>query len=165
MVGERGFEPPIPWSRTWGRGADFVNIQSFEWCFNRLILAQSRQFWRNVNPPIATLARVSFPFGGADLSSQHDARVIASACRRCFRKVRCGGAATRCHAYPAPSGTQLRRCVLEDVKIRLDHPQTLSGTCQIKPPARHSFNSTAHIISIIREETGTAEVFRCVMFV
>src|SRR6266852_5979734 len=35
LVGERGFEPPTPWSRTWGQGADFVNIQSFEWCFNR----------------------------------------------------------------------------------------------------------------------------------
>jgi hypothetical protein len=38
-------------------------IQSFEWCFNRLSLAQSRQFGRNVNPPIATLARVSFHLG------------------------------------------------------------------------------------------------------
>ena len=63
MVGERGFEPPTPWSRTWVPGANFVATQSFEWCFNRLILAQSRQFWRNVNPPIATLARVSFHLG------------------------------------------------------------------------------------------------------
>jgi hypothetical protein len=61
-----GLEPPTPWSRTWGRGADFVSIQSFEWCFNRVSLAESRQFGRNVNPPVATLARVS-----ADLSSQH----------------------------------------------------------------------------------------------
>src|SRR3984893_632394 len=60
LVGERGFEPPTPWSRTWGRGADFVSIQSFEWCFNRLSLAESRQFGRNVDPPTATLARVSF---------------------------------------------------------------------------------------------------------
>src|SRR6266849_8897558 len=59
LVGERGFEPPTPWYRTWGQGADFVNIQSLEWCFNRLSLAESRQFGRNVNPPIATLARVS----------------------------------------------------------------------------------------------------------
>src|SRR2546427_2729462 len=66
LVGERGFEPPTPWSRTWGQGADFVNIQSFEWCFDRLILARSRQFGRNVNPPIATLARVSTQIG-ADL--------------------------------------------------------------------------------------------------
>jgi len=43
LVRERGFEPPTPWSRTWGRGADFVVIQSFEWCFNRLRLAESRQ--------------------------------------------------------------------------------------------------------------------------
>jgi hypothetical protein len=53
------FESLTPWSRTWGRGADFVSIQSFEWCFNRLSLAESRQFGRNVNPPIATLARGS----------------------------------------------------------------------------------------------------------
>ena len=32
-------------------------------CFNRLSLARSRQFGCNVNPPIATLARVSFRFG------------------------------------------------------------------------------------------------------
>src|SRR5438552_18391629 len=66
LVGERGFEPPTPWSRTWGRGADFVNIQSFEWCFNRLSLTGSRQFGSNVNPSIATLARVSTRIG-ADL--------------------------------------------------------------------------------------------------
>ena len=66
--------PPGP--ELGGRGADFVSIQSFEWCFNRLSLAESRQFGRNVNPPIATLARVSFHF--ADLSSQHGARVIIS---------------------------------------------------------------------------------------
>lgn len=69
MVGERGFEPPTPWSRTWGQGADVVNIQSFEWCFNRLSLARSRQFGRNVNPPIATLARVSFHLGESDPGS------------------------------------------------------------------------------------------------
>src|SRR5580704_2389912 len=49
------FEYAILWSRTWGRGADVVATQSFEWCFNRLILAGSRQSGRNVNPPIATL--------------------------------------------------------------------------------------------------------------
>ena len=43
-----------------GRGADFVSIQSFEWCFNRLSLSGSRQFGRNVSPTIATRARVSF---------------------------------------------------------------------------------------------------------
>jgi heme/copper-type cytochrome/quinol oxidase subunit 2 len=52
LVGERGFEPPTPWSRTWGEETKFVAIQSFEWCFNRLILAQLRQFWRNVNPQL-----------------------------------------------------------------------------------------------------------------
>jgi hypothetical protein len=59
MVGESGFEPSTPWSRIWVVGTNFVATQSFEWCFNRLILAQLRQFWRNVNPQIATLARGS----------------------------------------------------------------------------------------------------------
>ncbi len=58
MLGERGLEPPTPWSRTWGYRANFVATQSFKWCFNRLILAQSRQFWPNVNPRIATPAFV-----------------------------------------------------------------------------------------------------------
>jgi hypothetical protein len=46
------FESLTPWSRTWVPGANFVVTQSFEWCFNRLILAQSRQFWPNVNPQL-----------------------------------------------------------------------------------------------------------------
>ena len=53
LVGERGFEPPTPWSRTWGKETNFVAIQSFEWCFNRLILAQSRHFEMNVSPRMA----------------------------------------------------------------------------------------------------------------
>src|SRR6266446_9337244 len=53
MVGEGGFEPPTPWSRTWGDRADFVATQSFEWCFNRLILARSRHSGMNVSPPMA----------------------------------------------------------------------------------------------------------------
>jgi hypothetical protein len=53
--------PPGP--ELGGRGGNFVAVQSFEWCFNRLSLAESRQFGRNVNPPIATLARVSFHLG------------------------------------------------------------------------------------------------------
>jgi len=32
----------------------------FEWCFNRLILAESRQLGRNVNAPIATLTSGAF---------------------------------------------------------------------------------------------------------
>jgi hypothetical protein len=51
MVGERGFEPPTPGPEL-GCPANFVVTQSFEWCFNRLILAQSRQFWPNVNPQL-----------------------------------------------------------------------------------------------------------------
>jgi len=59
MVGERGFEPPTPWSRTWGRGTNSVAVQSFEWGFDRLSLVDSCQFGPNVNPRIATLAGVS----------------------------------------------------------------------------------------------------------
>ena len=67
LVGERGFEPPTPWSRTRVAGTNFVATQSFEWCFNRLILAQSRQFWRNVNPELqtSTIGSPWFALGGA----------------------------------------------------------------------------------------------------
>jgi hypothetical protein len=67
MVGDRGFEPPAPWSRTWGKEPNFVAIQPFEWCFNRLILAQLRQFWRNVNPELqtSTIGSPWFALGGA----------------------------------------------------------------------------------------------------
>src|SRR5260370_26142598 len=46
------FESLTPWSRTWVLGVNFVVTQSFKWCFDRLILAQSRQYWRNVNPQL-----------------------------------------------------------------------------------------------------------------
>ena len=57
------FENLTPWSRTWVLGANCVAVQSFEWCFDRLSLARSCQFGSNLNPPIATLARVSFHLG------------------------------------------------------------------------------------------------------
>jgi hypothetical protein len=66
------FESLTPWSRTWGQGVNFVAVQSFEWCFNRLSLAESRQFGCNVNPPIATLARVSFHLGPMSLGEHND---------------------------------------------------------------------------------------------
>jgi hypothetical protein len=37
-----------------GTKPNSVAVQSFEWCFDRLSLAQSRQFWRDVNPRMAT---------------------------------------------------------------------------------------------------------------
>jgi len=53
MVGERGFEPPTPWSRIQGAGTNFVATQSFKWCFNRLILAQPCHSGMNVSPRTA----------------------------------------------------------------------------------------------------------------
>jgi len=40
-------------------GANSVAVQSLEWDLDRLNLAESTQFWGNVNPRIATSARVS----------------------------------------------------------------------------------------------------------
>jgi len=37
-----------------------------KWCFNRLILAQSRQFWRNVNFSIANLPLIWMLFGDGE---------------------------------------------------------------------------------------------------
>src|SRR5258705_8175180 len=44
MVGERGFEPPTPWSRK--RYSGFVpNVFNLlQWCFNRLILCSVTSF-------------------------------------------------------------------------------------------------------------------------
>jgi hypothetical protein len=57
LVRERGFEPPTPWSRIQGAGTNFVATQSFEWCFNRLILAQSCHSGMNVSPRMAVPTR------------------------------------------------------------------------------------------------------------
>jgi hypothetical protein len=51
--------PPTPWSRIWGAETNFVATQSFEWCFNRMILAQSRHSGVNVSP------RMAVPHGAA----------------------------------------------------------------------------------------------------
>ncbi len=61
MVGERGFEPPTPWSRIQGAGTNFVATQSFERCFNRLILAQSCHSGVNVSPRMAVPTRLLGP--------------------------------------------------------------------------------------------------------
>jgi hypothetical protein len=70
------------WRETWGYGANFVATQSFEWCFNRLILTQRRQLWPNVNPPIATLARGSFDWEtmssrSSSATDRHSGRFLA----------------------------------------------------------------------------------------
>jgi hypothetical protein len=41
MVGERGFEPPTPWSRKQDSGVVLNVFNLLQWCFNRLIPARS----------------------------------------------------------------------------------------------------------------------------
>ena len=40
MVGERGFEPPTPWSRKRDSGVVLNVFNLVEWCFDHLSLAQ-----------------------------------------------------------------------------------------------------------------------------
>jgi hypothetical protein len=54
----RGYETPTRWSRIRGAGTNFVATESFKWCFNHLILAQSRHFGINVSPRMAVPTRV-----------------------------------------------------------------------------------------------------------
>ncbi len=53
LVGERGFEPPTPWSRTWDWRVVLNDFNLLQWCFNRLIPAQSRHSGMNVSPRMA----------------------------------------------------------------------------------------------------------------
>ena len=53
MVGERGFEPPTPWSRNRDSGVVLNVFNLIEWCFDHLSPAQSLQFWVNVSPRMA----------------------------------------------------------------------------------------------------------------
>src|SRR5882762_4506679 len=50
MVGKRGFEPPTPWSRKRYSGVVPNVFNLLQWCFNRLILAQSPHSRVNVSP-------------------------------------------------------------------------------------------------------------------
>src|SRR5215469_5541903 len=50
MVGERGFEPPTPWSRKRNSGVVLNVFNLLQWCFNRLIPAQSPHSGVNVSP-------------------------------------------------------------------------------------------------------------------
>jgi hypothetical protein len=47
---DSNLRPPGPGTRK--AGTNLLATQSSEWCSNRLILAQSRQSWRNVNPQL-----------------------------------------------------------------------------------------------------------------
>ena len=53
MVGERGFEPPTPWSRKRNSGVVLNVINLLQWCFNRLIPTQSPHSGVNVSPRMA----------------------------------------------------------------------------------------------------------------
>ena len=50
MVGERGFEPPTPWSRKRDSGVVLNVFNLLQWCFNRLIPARSPHSGVNVSP-------------------------------------------------------------------------------------------------------------------
>jgi len=53
MVGERGFEPPTPWSRIRDSGVVLNVFNLLQCCFNRLILVRSRHSGANVSPRMA----------------------------------------------------------------------------------------------------------------
>jgi hypothetical protein len=53
LVGERGFEPPTPWSRIRDSGVVLNVFNLLQWCFNRLIPIQSRHSGMNVSPRMA----------------------------------------------------------------------------------------------------------------
>jgi hypothetical protein len=50
LVGERGFEPPTPWSRIRDSGVVLNVFNLIQWCFDRLILARSCHSGVNVSP-------------------------------------------------------------------------------------------------------------------
>jgi|ERR1700732_4567092 hypothetical protein len=53
MVGERGFEPPTPWSRIRDSGVVLNVFNLLQWCFDRLILPRSCHSGANVSPRMA----------------------------------------------------------------------------------------------------------------
>jgi hypothetical protein len=50
LVGERGFEPPTPWSRNGIRESCCMFFNLLEWCFDRLSPARSPHSGVNVSP-------------------------------------------------------------------------------------------------------------------
>ena len=53
MVGERGFEPPTPWSRKRDSGVVLNVFNLIRWCFDHLSPAQLRHSGVNVSPRMA----------------------------------------------------------------------------------------------------------------
>jgi hypothetical protein len=50
LVGERGFEPPTPWSRIRDSGVVLNVFNLLQWCFNHLIPTRPRHSGTNVRP-------------------------------------------------------------------------------------------------------------------
>src|SRR6267143_1571998 len=76
MVGERGFEPPTPWSRKRDSGVVLNVFNLLQWCFNRVILAQSPHSGVNVSPRMAVPDQ-----GFRTVLICHDCRPIGSSGR------------------------------------------------------------------------------------
>jgi len=53
LVGERGFEPPTPWSRKRDSGVVLNVFNLLQWCFDRLSPARSLHSGVNVSPRMA----------------------------------------------------------------------------------------------------------------
>ena len=53
LVGERGFEPPTPWSRNRDSGVVLNVFNLLRWCFDRLSPARSPHSGVNVSPRMA----------------------------------------------------------------------------------------------------------------
>src|SRR5260370_23194260 len=53
LVGERGFEPPTPWSRKRDSGVVLNVFNLLQWCFDRLSSARSPHSGVNVSPRMA----------------------------------------------------------------------------------------------------------------
>src|SRR5262249_1821735 len=66
LVGERGFEPPTPWSRKRDSGVVLNVFNLVEWCFDHLSPVQSPHSGVNVSP------RMAVPHQGFNRSASKD---------------------------------------------------------------------------------------------
>src|SRR5258708_7083008 len=57
VIGERGFEPPTPWSRKRDSGVVLNVFNLLQWCFDHLSPAESPHSGTNVSPRMAVPAR------------------------------------------------------------------------------------------------------------
>src|SRR5258705_42301 len=80
VIGERGFEPPTPWSRKRDSGVVLNVFNLLQWCFDRLSPVQSPQSGVNVSPRMAVLHQ---GFG----SPQQGSTIAAMAARKSEKAV------------------------------------------------------------------------------